>query len=91
MGKKKSRAFFICPRWSELWDAHNGKVATTTALVRIHEKTLAAIKEGRPLARSTLRKALLTACQAWGTIFDVDAYLVDKRTIHSPPLKRRQS
>jgi hypothetical protein len=58
MAKKKDRAFFICPRWNEV----EGKTKT----IPVHERTLAAIKAGRPVARSTLRKALLAARQALG-------------------------
>jgi hypothetical protein len=43
----------------------------------------AAIKAGRPLARSTLRKVLLAAQRASGAMFDVDAYIVDQRTVAS--------
>jgi hypothetical protein len=75
MAKKKDRAFFICPRWNEV----EGK----TKPIRVHERTLAAIKAGRPVARSTLRKALLAARQASGSMFDVDGYIVDQRTTHS--------
>jgi hypothetical protein len=75
MAKKKDRAFFICPRWNE--------VEGTTKPIPVHERTLAAIKAGRPVARSTLRKALLAARQASGSMFDVDGYIVDQRTTHS--------
>jgi hypothetical protein len=74
MAKKKDRAFFICPRWNEVVPSG------MTAPIRVHEKTLAAIKGGRPIARSTLRKALLAARQTSGSMFDVDAYIVDQRT-----------
>ena len=75
MAKKRDRAFFICPRWSKVVDASIG--------ASIHERTLAAINMGRPVARSTLRKALLAARQASGSMFDVDAYIVDQRTVRS--------
>jgi hypothetical protein len=74
MAKKKDRAFFVCPRWNEV------DPSGMTAPIRVHEKTLAATKGGRPVARSTLRKALLAARQASGSMFDVDAYIVDQRT-----------
>ena len=76
MAKKKHRAFFICPRWSEVADAG-------TAPLRIHEKHLAAIQSGQPMARSTLRKVLLAARASRGVMFDVDAYIVDQRTVSS--------
>ena len=54
-----------------------------TTPIHVNEKTLALIKAGRPVARSTLRKALLSARQASESMFDVDAYIVDQRTAQS--------
>jgi hypothetical protein len=82
MAKKKDRAFFICPRWNEVADAPRAGASGTPAPIRVNEKTLAAIKAGRPVARSTLRKALLAARQASGAMFDLDAYIVDQRPGH---------
>ena len=67
MAKKKDRAFFICPRWNEVADTYRIGASGMTSPIHVHEKTLAAIKEGRPVARSTLRKALLAARQASGS------------------------
>jgi hypothetical protein len=83
MAKKKERAFFICPRWDEVADASRNGTSGISTPIRVHEKTLAAIKGGRPVARSTLRKALLAARQASGSMFDIDAYIVDQRAAHS--------
>ena len=83
MAKKKDRAFFICPRWNEVVDATRIEASGMTNPIAVHEKTLAAIGAGRPVARSTLRKALLAARQASGSMFDVDAYIVDQRTVRS--------
>jgi hypothetical protein len=83
MAKKKDRAFFICPRWNEVADALRIGASGMAMPIPVHEKTLAAIKGGRPVARSTLRKALLAVRQASGTMFNVDAYMVDQRTISS--------
>lgn len=80
MAKKKDRAFFICPRWSEVADASRIGAPGLTTAIGVNEKTLAAIKAGRPVARSTLRKALLAARHASGSMFDIDAYIVDQRT-----------
>ena len=79
MAKKKDRAFFICPRWNEVADAPRIGASGMTTPIRVNEKILAAIKGGRPVARSTLRKALLAVRQASGSMFDVDAYIVDQR------------
>jgi hypothetical protein len=81
MAKKKDRAFFICPRWNEVADTSRIGTSGATTSIRVNEKNLAAIREGRPVARSTLRKALLAARQASGSMFDVDAYIVDRRTL----------
>jgi hypothetical protein len=83
MAKKKDRAFFICPRWNEVADASRIEASGMTTPIHVNEKALAAIKAGRPVARSTLRKALLAARQASGSMFDVDAYIVDQRTAQS--------
>lgn len=76
MAQKKDRAFFICPRWSEV----AGASVTGGASMRGQEKVLAAIKGGQPVAKSTLRRALLAARQASGVSFDVESMIVDKRT-----------
>ncbi len=81
MSGKKGRAFFICPRWSEVADAARQPTSGTATSIDVDRRTLAAIKEGRPVARSTLRKALLAARQASGSTFDVNAYMVDRRTV----------
>jgi hypothetical protein len=83
MSKKKDRAFFICPRWNEVADTSRLAASSMTAPIRGNEKNLTAIRAGRPVARSTLRKALLAVRQASGSMFDVDAYIVDQRTAQS--------
>jgi hypothetical protein len=74
MAKKKDRAFFVCPRWNEVADAPG-----IAGQIRVHAKILTAIKTGQPIARSTLRKALLAVSHTSGSMFDVDAYIVDQR------------
>jgi hypothetical protein len=77
MAKKKERAFFICPRWKEVTDAPSMGRGRPP---HIHGRILAAIEAGSPVARSTLRKALVAVRQASGSMFDADAYIVDQRT-----------
>jgi hypothetical protein len=84
MAKKKDRAFSICPRWNEVAEALRIGTSGVSIPIPIHKKTLAAIKGGRPVARSTLRKALLVVRQASGSTFNVDAYIVDQRNTQSP-------
>ena len=82
MAKKKDRAFFVCPRWNEVADALRTGSSDATTPTRVNGKVLTAIKAGQPVARSTLRKALLAAGQASGPMIDVDSYIVDQRTPH---------
>ena len=81
MAKKKERAFFVCPRWNEV--ATTAQVAAGPGVggrTPGSAKIMLAIRDGRPVSRSTLRKALLALRQASGVMFDVDAYIVDQRT-----------
>jgi hypothetical protein len=79
MAKKKARAFFICPRWRELAAASRSGLPGPPTPIRVNGKILAAIEAGRPVARSTLRKALLAIRSATGSMVDVNAYIVDQR------------
>jgi hypothetical protein len=80
MAKKKERAFFVCPAWDELTDAAAKADPTAAKRLQIHAKHLAAIKAGQPMVRSTLRRALMAMQKASGTMFDVDAHIVDQRS-----------
>lgn len=77
MAKKKDRAFFTCPEWDDVAGGGSGSDPGTPN--HGHDKVLAAIKAGQHVARSTLRKALLAARQASGSVLYVDAYIVDQR------------
>ncbi len=78
MAKKRDRAFFICPRWNEVLAATRSADGRTVA-VDLSPRTAAAIAEGRPVARSTLRKALRAVGRASGSMFDVDDHIIDRR------------
>jgi hypothetical protein len=80
MAKKKDRAFFICPKWSEVVAKASTGDAGAAVPLRVNAKALRAIAAGEPVARSTLRKALLVARAASPAMFDVDVYIVDQRT-----------
>ena len=82
MAKKKERAFFICPRWNEVAATPQAAVGPAVSkLTPWSTKIMLAIKGGEPVARSTLRKALLALRQESGVMFDVNAYIVDQRTM----------
>lgn len=71
MSKKKERAWFTCPCWNEIASAVPDKA--------LDPRTLAALEAGRPLARSTIRKALMTARLASGSPFNIGEHIVDQR------------
>ena len=79
MSKKKQRAFFVCPQWDQIAAGTAG--SAETGWTHGARKAMAAISAGTPVARSTLRKALLAVQQDSGRMFDVDAYIVDRRTM----------
>lgn len=84
MAKKKERASFVCPQWNEVANRSQtiGEVGRIGLAIG-QGKQLTAIKNGRPVARSTLRKALTAFRRTSGAMFDGDAYIVDQRTIKS--------
>jgi hypothetical protein len=70
MAQKKSRAWFTCPRWTEI----AGSTPT-----QVSPKTVTLLKAGKPMARSTIRRALLMVRQTSGSLLDVDELIVDQR------------
>jgi hypothetical protein len=84
MAKKKDRAFFICPKWNEVVAKAAAGDAGAAAPFRFNDKILRAIAAGQPVARSTLRKALLAARAASPAMFDIDVYIVDQRAGLAP-------
>ena len=83
MSKKKDRAFFVCPRWHEVAAPHAAGSVPPGRAAPGASKIIAAIRSGQPVARSTLRKALQDARQSSGVMFDIDDYMVDRRTTQS--------
>jgi hypothetical protein len=79
MARKKDRAFFVCPRWNEVVTAPQLVEMNRNGSKRGSDRIIATIKDGQPVARSTLRKALLAARCVSGLTFDVDDYMVDQR------------
>lgn len=79
MAMKKKRAFFVCPRWTELAGSSDPVAPPADRRSRAVRKIEAAILSGQPVARSTLRKALLNLQRRSGSIFDLDDYAVDRR------------
>jgi hypothetical protein len=79
MAKKKERAFFVCPSWKDVVRSCRSTAPHPDGAIRVHSRILAAIETGQPVARSTLRRALLAVSQATGTMLDIDGLMVDQR------------
>ena len=82
-GKERGLGILHLPALERGADTSRIGASGMTTPIHVNEKTLAAIKGGRPVARSTPRKALPAVRQASGSMFDVDAYIVDQRTAQS--------
>jgi len=80
MAKEKGPGILYLPALERSGGCPGDRTSGVATAIRVNEKILAAIEEGRPVARSTLRKALLAVRQATGSMFDLDAYIVDQRT-----------
>jgi hypothetical protein len=58
MSKKKDRAWFVCTQWAELTSAYYPDDAAAARALRADPKVLAEVRQGTPVARSTLLKLL---------------------------------
>ena len=78
----KEQALFICPRRNEVATAPRGATGpAVSGRTPGPTKIIAAIKNGQSFARSALRNALLAVRQAFGGMSEVDAHIVDPRTV----------
>ena len=58
MSKKKDRAWFVCPQWTELVSLHYATDIEASLALKADPKVLAKLRSGTPVARSTLLKML---------------------------------
>ncbi len=58
MSKKKDRAWFVCPQWTELVSRHYADDAALARALRADPKVLTRLREQTPVAKSTLLKML---------------------------------
>jgi hypothetical protein len=56
MSKKKDRAWFICPRWTELVSRHYASDIEAGRALKADPKVLSKLRTGTPVAKSTILK-----------------------------------
>ena len=60
MSKKKDRAWFVCPQWAELVSGQYASDAEAARALKTDPQVLARLRSRRPVARSTVLRALRT-------------------------------
>jgi hypothetical protein len=58
MSKKKDRAWFICPQWSDLVSRHYASDAEAGRGLKADPKVLTKLRAGTPVPKSTVLKML---------------------------------
>ncbi len=58
MSKKKDRAWFVCPKWSDLVSEHYASDNEAGRALKAHPKVLAKLRAGTPVPKSTVLKML---------------------------------
>jgi hypothetical protein len=58
MSKKKDRAWFVCPQWTALIGEHYTDDVAAARALRTDLKVLTRLRQGTPMAKSSLLKLL---------------------------------
>jgi hypothetical protein len=58
MSKKKDRAWFVCPQWSDLVSRHYGSDVEASRALNVDPKVLTKLRAGTPMPKSTVLKML---------------------------------
>jgi hypothetical protein len=58
MSKKKDRAWFVCPQWTELVSRHYASDIEAGRALKADPKVLAKLRTATPVAKSTVLKML---------------------------------
>jgi hypothetical protein len=58
MSKKKDRAWFVCPQWSDLVSRHYGSDAEASRALNADPKVLTKLRAGIPMPKSSVLKML---------------------------------
>lgn len=56
MSKKKDRAWFVCPQWTELVSRHYASDIEAGRALKADPKVLSKLRSGAPVAKSTILK-----------------------------------
>ena len=58
MSKKKDRAWFVCPQWTDLVSRHYPSDIEASRVLKADPKVLSKLRSGTPVAKSTILKML---------------------------------
>ena len=58
MSKKKDRAWFVCPQWSDLVSRHYASDPEASRMLNADPKVLTKLRAGTPMPKSTVLKML---------------------------------
>jgi uncharacterized Zn finger protein len=58
MSKKKDRAWFVCPKWTNMVSHHYASDIEAGRALKANPRVLAKLRLGTPVAKSTLLKML---------------------------------
>jgi hypothetical protein len=80
MSKKKDRAWFICPQWTDLVSRHYANDIDAGRALKADPKVLAKLRSGTPVAKSSLLKVLRRYAGQHDLDSAVERLLVDTRS-----------
>jgi hypothetical protein len=73
MSKKKDRAWFVCPQWSDLVSQHYASDTEAGGALKADPKVLTKLRAGTPVPKSTVLKML----RRYATRHDLGTALTD--------------
>jgi hypothetical protein len=78
--KKKDRAWFTCPQWTDLVSQHYASDAEAAQAQQTDPKVLARLRAGTPIAKSSLSRILKRYARLHSLRSPLDDLIVDQRT-----------
>jgi hypothetical protein len=73
MSKKKDRAWFVCPAWTDMVSRHYTSDADAARAFDADPKLLTKLRTGTPVAKSSLLKML----RRYGSLHDLESPVAD--------------
>lgn len=80
MSKKKERAWFVCPAWTDIVSPHYASDRDAAYALHADPKLLAKLRAGTPVAKSSLLKTLRRFASRHGLRLPVGDLVVDTRS-----------